>query len=138
MEQLMKNINMTSEDIILMHLYRYRSHQDDRRLPYAVCQEGIGKTEGLSIANVSQGVKNLIYSGFVIFEKRYIETKRNPCMAYSLTPLGESRAKIIELFPEELKKSIVSKGVKLRDVALLNRRDRALAIRAKDLKANKG
>ncbi len=123
--------NMTSEDIILIHLYRNRTHLEDRRLPFAVCREGIGKTEDLSILSVSRGVKNLIYSGLVIFEKRYVETKRGPCMAYSLTPLGMLRAKLIGTSNVECEKSIALKAERFNDIALLHRREKALKAKRK-------
>lgn len=129
----MKKSNMTCEDIILIHLYRNRSHLEDRRLPFAVCREGIGKTEDLSILSVSRGVKNLIYSGLVIFEKRYVETKRGPCMAYSLTPLGILRAKLIGTSNAECEKSKALKAERSHDIALLHRREKALKVRTKRL-----
>ena len=117
---------MTCEDIIVLHLYKNRSHLEDRRMPFAVCREGIGMMEGISDAHVSQGVRNLVSSGYVFFEKRYVETKRGPCMAYSLTPLGVLRAKLIGIskvaFPEPI---LVDDGRDI-DSALLQRRDRAL------------
>lgn len=121
----MSNPNMTSEDIILMHLYRNRIHLEDRRLPFAVCSEGIGITEGISIAHVTSGIQNLIRSGLVFFEKRYVETKRCPCRAYSLTPRGLLRARIIENDIGCLKSSPVNNG-QGKDAMLLRRRDVAL------------
>jgi hypothetical protein len=117
-----------------MHLYRNRSHLEDRRLPFAVCREGIRMTKGLSIASVSSGVKNLVYSGFVIFEKRYVETKRWPCMAYSLTPLGELRAKVIGKSTAERKRSAQTKAIRVSDIAILRRRDKAMKVKAKLLR----
>lgn len=122
----MDNPNMTSEDNIVMHLYRNRSHLEDRRLPFAVCCEGIGVTEGISIARVSSGVKNLIQSGLVFFEKRYVETKRCPCRAYSLTPLGILRAKIIGDDGSGCPKPLLVRSGLGRDAKLLWRRDLAL------------
>jgi len=121
----MSNPNMTSEDTILMHLYRNRIHLEDRRLPFAVCSEGIGITEGISIAHVTSGIQNLIRSGLVFFEKRYVETKRCPCRAYSLTPMGMLRARIIGNDIGCLKSSPVKNG-KGKDAMLLRRRDIAL------------
>ena len=122
----MSNPNMTSEDIIVMHLYRNRSHLGDRRLPFAVCCEGIGVTEGISIAHVSTGVRNLIHSGLVFFEKRYVETKRCPCRAYSLTPMGILRAKIIGDDGSGCLKPLLARSGLGKDAKLLRRRDLAL------------
>jgi len=116
----------TIEDLIVLHLYRNRIHLEDRRLPFAVCREGIGTTEGISIAQVSTGVRNLECSGLVFFEKRYVETKRSPCNAYSLTPMGVLRAKIIELSNPKGATRIKSMADRLKDMALLRRRDLAL------------
>jgi hypothetical protein len=125
--------NMTSEDIILMHLYRNRSHLEDRRLPFAVCCEGIGVTEGISIAHVTVDVRNLIHSGLVFFEKRYVETKRCPCRAYSLTPLGVLRAKIIGDDGWSSLKPLPVRVGRGKDAALLRRRDLALRDKAASL-----
>ena len=122
----MDNPNMTSEDIIVMHLYRNRSHLEDRRLPFAVCCEGIGVTEGISIAHVSAGVKNLVHSELVFFEKRYVETKRCPCRAYSLTPMGILRAKIIGDDGSGCSKPLLVRSGLGKDAKLLRRRDLAL------------
>ena len=121
----------TIEDIIILHLYRNRIHLEDRRLPFAVCREGIGKTEGISIAQVSTGVRNLECSGMIFFEKRYVETKRGPCNAYSLTPMGVLRAKIIELSNPKCATRMRSMADRLKDMALLRRRD--LALRTKSV-----
>ncbi len=125
----MNTFNMTCEDIILINLYRNRSHLEDRRLPFAVCRDGIRKTGGLSMLNVSSGVKNLINSGLVIFEKRYVETKRGPCIAYSLTPLGVLRAKLIGTSNAEVKKSVALKAEQSNDTDLLDRREKALKVK---------
>ena len=122
----MDNPNMTSEDIIVMHLYRNRSHLEDRRLPFAVCCEGIGVTEGISIAHVSAGVKNLVHSELVFFEKRYVETKRCPCRAYSLTPMGMLRAKVLGNDGSGCPKSLLARSGLGKDAKLLRRRDLAL------------
>jgi hypothetical protein len=74
----MDNSKMNSEDIIVMHLYRNHSHLEDRRLPFAVCCEGIGTTEGISTARVSAGVRNLIHSGLIIL--RNVTWKRNAAL----------------------------------------------------------
>jgi hypothetical protein len=130
----MKKTNRTSEDTILLHIYRNRSHLSDRRLPFAVCREGIRESEGLSTANVSMGVRNLVYSGLVLFEKRYVETKRWPCLAYSLTPMGETRAKVMwEQKAEDVGPAEV-KTVRVADSDLLRRRDNALKVKASVLK----
>ena len=116
---------MTSEDIIVMLLYRNRIHLEDRRLPFAVCSEGIGMTEGISIAHVTTSIHNLIRSGLIFFEKRYVETKRCPCRAYSLTPMGILRARIIGDDIGSLRPPPIRKG-QGRDAILLRRRDVAL------------
>lgn len=128
-EYQMSNPNMTSEDNIVMLLYRNRSHLEDRRLPFAVCSEGISMTEGISIAHVTSGIQNLIHSGLIFFEKRYVETKRCPCRAYSLTPMGILRARILgdgSRCPKPLK----VKNGRGKDAILLRRRD--LALKEKD------
>jgi hypothetical protein len=125
----MSNPNMTSEDIIVMLLYRNRFHLEDRRLPFAVCSEGIGMTEGISIAHVTSGIHNLIHSGLIFFEKRYVETKRCPCRAYSLTPMGILRARIIG-DGSRCSKPKASKNGRGKDAILLRRRD--LALKEKD------
>jgi DNA-binding HxlR family transcriptional regulator len=122
----MNDCTMTCEDVIVLHLYRNRSHLEDRRLPFAVCREGIRMAEGISIAHVSIGVRNLERSGFVFFEKRYVETKRGPCMAYSLTPLGVLRAKIIDASGQMSITSIKVKGDRSCNNAILRRRVKAL------------
>jgi hypothetical protein len=122
----MNNPNMTSEDIIVMHLYRNRSHLEDRRLPFAVCCEGIVVIEGMSLAHVSEAVGNLIRSGLVFFEKRYVETKRSPCRAYSLTPLGMMRANIIGDDGRGCLRPLSVKAGRGKDALLLRRRDLAL------------
>jgi hypothetical protein len=132
----MKKKIATSEDMILLHIYRNRSHLEDRRLPFAVCREGIRESEGLSIANVSMGVKNLVYGGLVMFEKRYVETRRWPCLAYSLTPQGESRAKVIRKGEAEEEASVPVRTIGLVDTDLLRRRDIALKVKAKMLKGS--
>lgn len=121
----MSDPNMTSEDIIVMHLYRNRSHLEDRRLPFAVCSEGIGMMEGISIAHVTRGIKNLIHSGLIFFEKRYVETKRCPCRAYSLTPMGVLRARIIG-DGNRCPKPLAGRSGMGKDAVLLRRRDLAL------------
>jgi len=126
----MENNNMTCEDIIVLLIYRNRSHLDDRRLPFAVCREGIRETEGISVAQVSSGVHDLECSGFVSCEKRYVETRRSPCMAYSLTPLGVLRAKIIELSNLVRPTSIQVEERRVRDASLLRRRANALSEKA--------
>jgi hypothetical protein len=122
----MDDHKMTYEDIILLLLYRNRSHLDDRRLPFAVCREGIRETEGISIAKVSSGVHDLEYSGLISCEKRYVETCRRPCMAYSLTPLGLLKARIIELSNLVRPTSIQVEEGRVNDMTLLQRRDHAL------------
>lgn len=126
----MDDHKMTNEDIIVLLLYRNRSHLDGRRLPFAVCREGIRETEGISIDQVSTGVHNLECSGFVSFEKRYVETRRSPCMAYSLTPLGMLRAKIIELSNLVRPTLIQVEEGRINDAALLQRRAGALREKA--------
>jgi hypothetical protein len=130
MEYSMNNPNMTSEDIILLHLYRNRSHLEDRRLPFAVCCEGIGETEGISIAKVAVNMRNLIHSGLVFFEKRYVETKRSPCRAYSLTPRGILRARIIGDDGSGCLKPLTARAGRGKDAVLLRRRDLALIEKA--------
>jgi hypothetical protein len=122
----MNDLPMTCEDIIVLHLYKNRSHLEDRRLPFAVCREGIGMTEGISDAHVTLGVRNLISKGFVFFEKRYVETKRGPCMAYSLTPLGVLRAKLIDVSKVEISEPAMDEDNQTVDTVLLQRRDKAL------------
>lgn len=133
----MKKKIVTSEDIILLHIYRNRSHLEDRRLPFAVCREGIRDSKGLSIGDVSLGVKKLVYSGLVMFEKRYVETKRWPCLAYSLTPLGDSRAKVMSKCEAEDDDSPQVTTVQGIDTDLLRRRDTALKVKAKMFKGSK-
>jgi hypothetical protein len=133
----MKKTIMTSEDIILLHIYRNRSHLEDRRLPFAVCREGIRESKGLSMADVKMGVQSLVYSGLVIFEKRYVETKRWPCLAYSLTPLGEFRAKVMwKCKAEDIRTSEI-RTIRVNDTDLLRRRDNALKVKAKMLRSLK-
>jgi hypothetical protein len=80
------------------------------------------------------GVRNLVHSGLVLFEKRYVETKRWPCLAYSLTPMGETRAKVMcEQKAEEVGLAEV-KTVRVADSDLLRRRDNALKVKASMLK----
>jgi hypothetical protein len=122
----MNDRSLTCEDIIVLHLYKNRSHLEDRRLPFAVCRQGIGMTEGISDAHVSLGVRNLISLGYVFFEKRYVETKRGPCMAYSLTPMGVLRAKLLGISKVEFPEPIMDEGDQTIDTALLRRRDNAL------------
>jgi hypothetical protein len=92
-------------------------------------------TEGISIADVSCGVRNLAFSGLVFFEKRYVETKRSPCMAYSLTPLGLLRAKIIGNSSLGCPKPLPVKEERGKDADLLRRRDLALKERIAKLKS---
>ena len=121
--------NMTCEDIIVLHLYKNRSHLEDRRLPFAVCREGIRNMEGISIAKVSTGVHNLECSGFIFFEKRYVETKRNPCLTYSLTPMGIMRARIIQLSKLMRPTPNQIEADRVNDIALLRKRALALGLR---------
>lgn len=122
----MDESNMNCEDSIILLIYRNRSHLNDRRLPFEVCRKGIGATEGFSVIQVSEGVHKLECSGFVFGEKRYVETRRGPCMAYSLTPLGTLRAKILGSSNYVPPKSIPVKAERVEDIALLNRRSIAL------------
>lgn len=126
----MDNCNMTSEDVIVLLIYRNRSHLEDRRLPFAVCRQGIRAMIGLSAVQVSTVVRNLECDGFVSGEKRYVETRRGPCMAYSLTPLGMLRAKILELSNQVRPTSIRIDEDRVKDVAILNRRSLALVTKS--------
>ena len=125
----MNGSNISSEEQIIMHIFRNRSHLQDSRLPFAVCKEGIGKTVGISNASVSIGVRDLQRSGLLFGEKRLVETKRSPCMAYFLTPLGIQRAKIIESSNSESLTPIQTEADRSNNTDLIGRRHKAVEMK---------
>ena len=120
----MDDHKMTYEDIILLLLYRNRSFRITDAF-FAVCRERIRVIEGISVAHDHRGcmTSNVMDS---YPAKKICGTRRSPCMAYSLTPLGVLRAKSVEL--SKLGAPHLDPGRKGRvdDIAVLRRRANAL------------
>lgn len=91
---------LTNQDLILLHLWRFRNLHGSGSHPPAVTQGGISERTGIRRSHVPRNVKRLVQEGSLLEEKAYVVLASRHLKVYALSSTGivkatELRARVL-------------------------------------------
>ena len=80
---------LSAEEKLLLHIHGYSKYQDQLDVPYALSQEGIAKSIGITQQRVSVVGAKLAARGLIEVKASHVQGKERKLKSYFLTQLGQ-------------------------------------------------